>query len=232
MMIYKKTQMRNKNVPSLNLLLIVMLCATIFSCKKTDDTYYNYENNLQKFDGNAIDYLKSQPGVYDSLLSVIDRLPALKDSLTNQKVTLFAVTNKSFQISVETLNEVRRKTNKAPLYLATMDLNELDTLANRYVLKGEYITADFESFADGLLINSLSYNYKMHVQYGRANASGFIGGGPTVITFTDPKESIFVRYWQSTPTNAVNIKTNNATINVVSPSHDFGFGEFVTRLNK
>ncbi|WP_316790621.1 hypothetical protein [Pedobacter frigoris] len=223
--------MKSRLSINLSFLLITIMAVSLFSCKKNDSAYYNYENTLKEFNGNAFEYLQSQPGVYDSLLVALNRLPALKDSLQNEKVTLFAVTNKSFQISVESLNTIRKRTNKTPLYLKTVSVEELDTMVSRYIVRGTYTTADFQNFADGLLIKSINHNYNMHVLYKKADAAGFTGGGPGIITFSDPKNSIFVRYWQSTPTNAVNIKTNNAIINVVAPGHDFGFGDFVTRTN-
>ncbi|NRF39019.1 hypothetical protein [Pedobacter foliorum] len=222
---------KNKQAFSLVILILVMLSTTLFSCKKNNSDYYNYENSLKQFDGNALEYLQSQKGIYDSLLLVLNRLPDLQDSLRNEKVTLFAVTNKSFQISVENLNAVRRKLNKAPLYLADMNIKELDTMTSKYIIRGEMVTADFQRFVDGLIVKSINHNYNMHLKYDKADASGFIGGGPGTIIFTDPKNSIFVRYWQSTPTNSVNIRTKNAIINVLSPGHDFGFGDFVTRIN-
>lgn len=228
---YKNIQMRNKNNFFFHTLLVVLLSTMLFACKKGDTTYYNYENKLQKFDGNALDYLKAQSGIYDSLLVVLHRLPAIEDSLKNKQVTLFAVTNKSFVIAVENLNAVRKKTNKSPLYLADVDIVELDSMVSKYIIPGRLNTETFKSFADGLLVKSLHYKYPMHILYTNADASGFIGGGPGIITFTDPKNSIFIRYWQSTPTNAVNIETNNAIVNVVAPGHDFGFSDFVTRFN-
>lgn len=229
----KNIQMKNKNKQafSLVILMLAMLSTTLFSCKKNNSDYYNYENNLKQFDGNALEYLQSQKGIYDSLLLVLNRLPDLQDSLKNEKVTLFAATNKSFQISVENLNAVRKKLNKAPLYLADMNIKELDTMTSKYIIRGEMVTADFQRFVDGLIVKSINHNYNMHLKYDKADASGFIGGGPGTIIFTDPKNSIFVRYWQSTPTNSVNIRTKNAIINVLSPGHDFGFGDFVTRIN-
>jgi len=229
----KNRQMKNKNRQAffLMILVLVMLSTTLFSCKKDNPDYYNYENNLKEFDGNALEYLQSQKGIYDSLLLVLKRLPDLEDSLRNENVTLFAVTNKSFQISIESLNAVRKKLNKAPLYLADMKIEELDTMTSKYIIRGELVTADFQRFVDGLIVKSINHNYNMHLKYDKLDASGFIAGGPGTIIFTDPKNSIFVRYWQSTPTNSVNIKTKNAIINVLSPRHDFGFGDFVTRIN-
>lgn len=226
------TSMRNKKTLGFSILMAMLLCIMLFSCKKNDSAYYNYENDLKEFDGNALEYLKAQQsGVYDSLLLVLNRLPSLQDSLKNQKVTFFAVTNRSFQTSVESLNAVRKRTNKAPLYLANIDVKQLDTMVSKYIIRGEFNTSYFQDYADGLIVKSIAHNYNMHVLYKKADASGFKAGGPAVITFTDPKNSIFVRYWERTPTNSVNIKTKNAIINVLSPGHDFGFGEFVTRVN-
>lgn len=213
-------------------LMIALLGATLCACKKSDNTYYNYENNLKQFNGSAFDYLQSQPEIYDSLLTVLNRFPDLQDSLKNQNLTIFAVTNQSFKIAMENLNTVRKRANKPLISLSSINIDQLDTMICKYFIHEKLTTANFESYADGIFVNSIKFNYKMHLQFSKATASGFIGGGPSIITFTDPKNSIFVRYWQSTPTNAVNIKTNNAIVNVVSPGHDFGFGDFVTRSNK
>lgn len=223
--------MSNKNNFFFQILMVAFLVSFLFACKKNDSSYYNYENKIQQFDGNALDYLQSQKGVYDSLLLVLDRLPALKDSLANKRLTVFAVTNKSFEISVGNLNALRKRSNKAPIYLADMDVAQLDTMTSKYLIRGNYETGDLSKFVDGLFLNSIVHNYPMHVLYTKVDASGFKEGGPQILTFSDTKESIFVRYWQRTPTNAVNIKTNNAIVNIVAPGHDFGFGDFVTRIN-
>ncbi|MBC8986308.1 hypothetical protein H9X96_11025 [Pedobacter sp. N36a] len=223
--------MRNKSNFFFPILMTAVLVSCLFACKKSDSEYYNYENKIQQFDGTALDYLNSQKGVFDSLLVVLNRLPALKDSLAKEKLTVFAVTNKSFEISVGNLNDIRKRSNKAPIYLATMNIAQLDTMTSRYLVRGQYESKNLSNFVDGLMVTSIAHDYPMHVLYRKLDASGFNGGGPQVLTFSDPKGSIFVRYWQRTPTNAVNIKTNNAIVNIVSPGHDFGFGDFITRIN-
>lgn len=228
-----KEELRNKKTHGFSMLMAMLFCLMLFSCKKNDSAYYNYENPLKEFDGNALEYLQAQQsGVYDSLLLVLNRLPSLQDSLKNKKITFFAITNRSFQTSVESLNAVRKRINKAPLYLTDIDVKQLDTMICKYLIRGEFNTSYFQDYADGLIVKSIAHDYNMHILYKKADASGFKAGGPAIITFTDPKNSIFVRYWESTPTNSVNIKTKNAIINVLSPGHDFGFGEFVTRVNK
>lgn len=195
------------------------------SCEKGDDFYANYENQVHVYDGNAYSYLESQHGVYDSLLLVLDRLVPLRDTVRNEKITLFALTNKSFELAIENLNKKRAISSKSPLYLEDLDRSDLDSIMCRYIFKGSIATDEITDLVDGDYFYGIKYAYKMHIQYKKLNASGFIGGGQQQIIFTDPNNSIFVRYWQRTPTNSVNIRTENAMIHVLSPNHDFGFNK-------
>lgn len=226
-----KIKMRNKKILFLSLSVAAIFCMSLFACKKNESPYHNYVNTIKKFDGTALQYLQSQKDTYDSLLLVLNLLPGLKDSINNQQITLFAVTNPSFQVAVKNLNIARQDQHKAPLYLSNMDTEQLDTLMCRYIIRNISVTDDYKPFADGLLINSIKYNYPMHVQYKKLNASGFVEGGPQSLIYSDPKNSIFQKYWENATTDAVNIKTKNATINILSSSHDFGFNEFVKRIN-
>ncbi|QKJ31086.1 hypothetical protein HQ865_15430 [Mucilaginibacter mali] len=225
--------MRNKNIKRFSkwsaLVLIILSVAT--ACKK-DSIYYDYENKVKEFDGTALQYLQAQKGTFDSLLVVLDRLPALKDSLSTKNITLFAPTNQSFQAAIKNLNIERKAQGKQVMYLKDCDLNELDVLTTRYILRDIRTTDSYAPFADGLNINSIKYAYPMHVQYNKLNASGFVGGGPQAVIFSDPKGSIFEKYWENANTNAVNIKTKNAIVNILAPLHDYGFNEFVVRVNK
>lgn len=225
-------RLKNKKVRFLPLTAVVICCMALFACKKNESIYYNYQNTIKDFDGTALQYLQNQKGTYDSMLVVLNLLPGLKDSINTQKITLFAVTNPSFQVAIKNLNILRKDQGKQPLYLKDLDLAQLDTMMCRYVLKDIRVTDDYKPFADGLLINSMKYNYPMHVQYKKLNASGFVEGGPQSVIYSDPKMSIFQKYWENATTDAVNIKTKNATINILVALHDFGFNEFVKRVNK
>lgn len=225
--------MINKNMKRLWKSFAVLLFAlsALTACKK-DSIYHDYENTIKEFDGTALQYLQSQKNTFDSLLLVLDRLPALKDSLSNQKITLFAATNQSFDAAIKNLNIQRLSEGKGKLSLKDCDLTELDTLTTRYILRGIRTTDSYAPFVDGLNIISIKYAYPMHVQYNKLNASGFVNGGPQSITYSDPKGSIFEKYWENSTTNAVNIKTKNGVVNILSPLHDYGFNEFVSRVNK
>jgi len=225
--------MINKKIKhfSKSLLMMLIFLTALTSCEK-DSIYHDYENTIKEFDGTALQYLQAQKNTFDSLLFVLDRLPDLKDSLSNKNITLFAPTNQSFQAAIKNLNIERKAQGKSVMYLKDCDLAELDILTTRYILRGARTTESYAPFTDGLNLNSIKYEYPMHIQYNKLNASGFVGGGPQSIIFSDPKGSIFEKNWENANTNAVNIKTKNAIVNVLAPLHDYGFNEFVIRVNK
>lgn len=211
------------------LFIAMLMCA---ACKKLDTGAYNFENEVNVYDGDVYAYLKAQPGTYDSLLKVIDRLSWLKDTLsTKSDFTLFAVGNRSFVLALQNLNNLRTSQKKPLLNLATANLAQLDTLVNKYVVSGKY-TTDSLILADGVLLRSIRYKYEMHGENKSTNAYGFVKGGPKSIIYSDVKNSQYIIEWQRTTTQAVNVFTNNAIVHLLSPSHEFGFGEFTLRLNK
>lgn len=213
------------------ILVLALMAMTLTACKKNSE-YYNYENTVKEFKGNVFEYLQAQPHTFDSLLLVLDRLPDLKDSLSNENVTFFAPTNASFQVAIKNLNIQRKIDGKMPLYLQNCDLASLDILTCRYIINGGRTTDSYAAAVDGTFLQSIKYNYPMHVQYDKLNASGFVGGGPQSVIYSDPKGSIFVKNWERSNTNAVNIKAKNGVINILAPLHDYGFNEFVVRVNQ
>lgn len=216
----------------LRLLFVLICCSAIFSCKKTESPYYDFNNEVQDYDGDILSYLHANKPQYDSMLVVLDRLPDLKDSITNKRLTVFALNNKCFQNAVEELNQARALKSKPMMNLANADVKELDTLMSRYLIRGEYSTARLSPFVDGSFVTSINHAYRMHILYKKINASGFVGGGPQILTFSDPKGSIFEKFWERTQTTGVNIRAKNGIIHILAPGHVFGFNEFVKRINK
>ncbi|RZL50899.1 MAG: hypothetical protein EOP00_02000 [Pedobacter sp.] len=225
--------MINKNIRHFSKSIAVLLiCFSVLTACKKDSIYHDYENTIKEFDGNALQYLQAQKNTFDSLLQVLDRLPALKDSLTNKNITIFAPTNQSFQAAIKNLNIQRKAEGKSAMYLRDCSIDELDVLTARYILRGVRTTDSYAPFVDGLNLLTIKYAYPMHIQYNKLNASGFVGGGPQSIIYSDPKGSIFEKNWENANTNAVNIKTKNAIVNILAPLHDYGFNEFIVRVNK
>ncbi|WP_316746809.1 hypothetical protein [Pedobacter gandavensis] len=209
------------------------MCMYFSSCKKDESVYHEYVNTVQNFEGSAMDYLKAQPkGTFDSLLLVLARFPLLADSLTTQQVSLFAPVNKNFQASVKYLNLKRAAEGKTPVYLSNANPVALLFMMSKYIIRGNRNTDFYAGAVDGLPLNSILFDYPMHVKYVKLSAAGYVGGGPGVLNFSDTHGSTFVSAWTTTLTKAVNIKTNNATINILSPLHNFGFSEFSSLLDQ
>lgn len=222
--------------------VLLALVIALAACKKVDHSYVDYQPKAGNFSGNAAEYLKAQPGLYDSLLFMLDRVPRLKDTLQNGEITLFAVSNRSVALALQNTNQARR--DSLPMMpavtLASIDSAVLDTFLCRYILQDKVLSADISNLADGLFFPTIGYtnergadtSYQMQMQYVRTNASGYVGGGPATVIFSDPKGSIFYRYWVRVNTITVDIKTSNSVIHLLPPSHDFGFGdEFIRAVN-
>jgi hypothetical protein len=226
-------------------LVALLLGALIFQvgCKR-ESGFYEQENINTGTDLNMYDYLKSKPGVYDSLLFLIDAFK-MQSYLKDSSVTLFAPSNSSFQIALLNLNNIRRAQNKDAVFLkdivvgtttVTRDLAKkkadsmnLDTMVSRYIIRGLFKSADF-SVGDGRPLISARSAFPMHGRRLYADAQGWQNGGSEVIEFADTKRSVFVPNWSTTTTSSVNIQAKNGVVHLLEPDHVFGFDEFSRRL--
>lgn len=214
-----------------NIVLFLLVGLLSQACDKEQD-YGVIETPGAVFNGTTLDYIDSHKGTFDSLYKVMNRLGDLNDKLAGANITLFAPTNNSFKLAFYNLNKIRTERNQAPLYIKDVDSAQLDTLMSRYIIKGVFTTDTVSSVTDGVKLPTVKYDYVMRARYGKENASGFVEGGPQFLVFSDPKGSNFIDYWINTTTDAVNIKTDNGIVHVLSSNHDFGFNEFIERLNK
>lgn len=213
------------------LVALVTLMYTVTSCDQSDDQYRNYKMEIKPYEGSVLEYLESKTE-YDSMLVVIDLIPGLRDSLSQENLTVFAVDNVSFETVLNQLNTIRNIEEKAPVYLEDLDIAELDTLMTRYIFKGNYNTEKISVNTDGLAIESLKFNYNMYAEYDLLDASGFVDAGAQRVIFSDPNESPLRSKWISTYTKELSTKVDNGIIYPLISGHSFGFDEFVFRFNK
>ena len=223
----KYNQMK-KFVKYAGALTMLLLLTLVYSACKKNGGYYDAADETAPFSGNIYEYLKSKPGVYDSLIVAVDRM-GLKKTLTDSNVTLFAVTNPSFQLALRNLNTLRKQSDKDPLFLSNIDGVQLDTMISYYIIRGVKPT-DSLKLQDGLNLTSVKVAYPMHAKSVKGSASGQVGAGPEVIEFSNTKKSKFIRNWSTSTTASNNIRTKNGIVHVISPDHLFGFDGFVTRL--
>lgn len=217
------------------LLLCCLLATAFFSCKKVNNTYKDWENKLNTFSGNAYEYFRSQPpGAYDSLIKAIDRCPQLKEAVQNDSLTIFALTNRSFSLSLEVLNKARRDSLPAmdPIDLGTINDSILEVYLEKYFIDGMYTTTDIAYSSDGDRYYSVLHQYPMHMQYVATNASGNVGGGPKSLLFSNTNNSLNFSNWIRVGTTTVDVRTKNAIINYLPANHIFGFGaDFIVAVN-
>lgn len=213
------------------ILYVATFLVFIISCSKYKGNYYNYVDTESKYNGSCLDYFNSNKEQFDSFLLVLNRVPELMDSIASDSVTVFAPLNNSFALAVTELNKQRLSDGRPPLYLSTIDSANLDTLVSRYIVRGKIMSKDIANFVDGVSVNTVNYNYVMNITYSHLSSSGSQKTGPQNISYADTKGTVYIKYWVVSPTFSIDMETGNGVVNVLSTSHEFGFGEFVTRFN-
>lgn len=214
-----------KNIIGICFLLILSISA----CTKYEG-YYDFENKERVYDGSTLKYLQSKPGVFDSVLLALNRLPYLKEALENEEVTFFAPTNIAFQTAFNNLNLVRQNQSKPKHNINSLNIIELDSLMTKYVAIGK-LTTDSTLYIDGLFVQTYNISHPMHAQRIKENASGLVSGGMELLYYSDTKGNSFQSQWVRASSQAVNIITTNGVVHVLGGRHEFGFGEFLTKMN-
>lgn len=214
----------------LNYICGFLVCGSLllFTACSKDGGNYNPRIIEKDFAGDTYEYLKSKPGVFDSLVAVIDRL-GLEETVRDSSITLFALNNQSFQLAITNLNNLRKLSDRPAEYLANVNYKHLDTMMTQYIIRGKYLTDSLER-QDGLRLYGVRYGYPMHANLSNLTSSGYVGGGPVIIDLKDTKRSQFNRDWVGTATSSINIKTSNGLVHVINPDHVFGFNDFVSRM--
>lgn len=219
----------------LGLFTFCLLTSVLSSCEKVDDTYKNWENNLKEFTGNTYEYFRQQPdGNYDSLLKALDRCPQLKQAVLAEELTVFALPNRSFTLSFDVLNKARRDSLPAMdrVNISTINDSILQVYLEKYFIKGKHVTSEISYSSDGDRYYSVLFNYPMHMQYVSTNASGYLGGGPKSLLFSNTNNSLNIANWSRVATTTIDIRTQNAIVNYLPANHIFGFGaDFVSAVN-
>src|SRR5690554_4205778 len=116
----------------LNYICGFLVCSSLLlltACSK-DGGNYNPRIIEKDFAGDTYEYLKSKPGVFDSLVAVIDRL-GLEETVRDSSITLFALNNQSFQLAITNLNNLRKLSDRPSEFLANVDYAHLDTMMSQ-----------------------------------------------------------------------------------------------------
>ncbi|WP_300600483.1 discoidin domain-containing protein [Niabella sp.] len=216
----------------------------LLACNKKETAYYGMRIEPVVYNGNAIEYLKSQRGIYDSMLAVLGRYPDMIRKITSgDSLTLFAIPNNSFKLAVENFNNYRRSIDSAPLYLkpGQYDLSRPDSgmfnyeglrvLMARYIVDGSHPFEELAQASGGIPFTSYDYAYKMNLKAIQESSAGSANNGPKVIEFSDMNFSLFRRFWKSAYTSSVaTARAGNVLVHALAQDHEFGFSSFTSTL--
>src|SRR5690349_24243570 len=82
---FKTKQMKYMNR---SIIIAVLITTITVGCQKKD-YFTNTGKHTPNYQGTALDYLKSKPQMWDSLVKVI-RIAGMEDVFKNEKITFFA----------------------------------------------------------------------------------------------------------------------------------------------
>lgn len=217
-----------------NFLVVGILVSTLLAvgCKK--NSYFEDTGvNKADFSGTALDYLKSKPDYFDSIVKIV-HIAGLDDVFSNEKITFFAPSDSSVRMTISLLNLVLRSQGEEEVTRLEQIKPEVwRAQLTRYLFKGEksmndYPQLDFANLSafpgqiysayDGQIMNvGVIYNDAGGVKYAgyRQLAISYIPSA------TSPRDFLS---WYPAIVASVNIHPTNGYVHVlVYPTHFFGF---------
>lgn len=113
-----------------------------FACSK-DKYFYDTGRNTPEFNGSIMDYLKSKPEYFDSLVRVV-KVAGMEEVLTKENVTLFAPTSSTIYKTMKNLNAYLRLNGKDTVsQLEQIKPVVWKEMLSMYLIKGSYRLKDF-----------------------------------------------------------------------------------------
>lgn len=233
-----------------NLFIILIATVSLLMTGCNKNSYYKDSGTTSgKFNGTVMDYLKSKPQYFDTIVRII-RIAGLENTLQSDQVTFFAPADSS-------VNYLMRFTNERLIQLGKPQLTRIDQVAprlwtkylSRYVFKFKKGLNDFPQVDFG---NLTTYSGQIYpavngtfMNIGAVYTSVVLGGSGGVPSTTIPYAGyryLTVSYlssqyntrdyatWRTATVASVNIETNNGYVHTLKyATHYFGFdlSEFV-----
>jgi hypothetical protein len=221
---------------------IVTIALFVASCNK--NSYYNDSGVITgKFNGNTMDYLKSKPDYFDSIVKII-KIAGLENTLQGENVTLFAPADSSVRYLFRYLNVYLALYGKPPITSIEQITPKIwKKYMSRYIFnfkKGlnDFPQVDFGNLTTygGQIYPALDGTYMdIGVVYTNVTLGGSNGTPATTIPYAGYRY-LTVSYlssqynvrdystWYSADVASSNIETSNGYVHVLRyPAHYFGF---------
>ena len=239
-----------------NIILIMMAATWLVACTQEDEINPTEQPTEElTYEGSVLDFIQQDGGYqgcsFDSLNYAVTHLEGLQDALTGDSVTLFAVSDKSFDLA-ESILEKFRITNEKGNRLSLDDLmiepfEVVDTLITIDPLTKETDTAyvhhqyDYREslrqlvgryiFKKTLTSNNATdetyfslFNHQMSIVTPRSDAGGLSEAGETTLQLVETSGSKLQTSWVRA--NVIySIRCSNGYVHILSPLHEFGFNE-------
>ena len=239
-----------------NIILILIATTCMMACTQEDEIKpVEQPTEELTYDGSVLDFIQQDGGYqgcsFDSLNYAVTHLEGLQDALTGDSVTLFAVSDKSFDLA-ENILEKFRITNDKGNRLSLDDLmiepfEVVDTLITIDPLTKETDTAyvhhqyDYREslrqlvgryiFKQTLTLNNVTeatyfslFQHQMNIVIPRSDAGGLSEAGDATLQLVETSGSKLQTSWVRA--NVIySIRCRNGYVHILSPLHEFGFNE-------
>lgn len=210
-----------KNIVKVSVALF-LLTTVIIGCKK--DYYRDTGVKTGEFDGTVLDYLKSKPQYFDTLVKIID-YAGMTSIFQNEEITFFAPADSCIRATYRECNIVLNLLGRAPVtrYQQIKPAVWREALS-RYILKGarsltDFPQIDFQNIAayPGQIYNSY---YDLIMNVGAAHAPGgnvpYAGYRQLVISYIPtPSSARDYQTWTRAYVASVNIHPKNGYVHVL-----------------
>lgn len=213
---------KKRNLYSL-LLISLIFCA----CAK-DKTYYEYKP-VSKFNETIYQYLSEQPGVFDSVLFVLDK-SGLSALLKGQdEYTFFAPTDRSLEATMAALNIYRSSSGLEPISLKDIDASSWRAIMGNYIIKGRWKVQDFTG-QDGARVTTVASRW-MYGKLTSVSASGAADVGGRTLTYSYNNGSRFTKDWLPALVTTSQISLTNGEIHILEAGHNVGYNYFIEKTS-
>lgn len=220
------------------LIVAVILTTIAVGCQKKD-YFANTGKHTPNYDGTVLDYLKSKPKSWDSLLKVI-RIAGMENVFTTETITFFAPNDSCISNTIRVLNaRLDERGQRRVTKLEQIKPEVWKKQLCRYLFKNARSMNDFPQLDPGNLSAYPGQIYSSYlgdimnigVIYNDAGGVKYAGYRQLMISFI-PSVSAPRDYnsWYSAIVASVNVAPKNGYVHVLNyPNHFFGFatGQFI-----
>lgn len=216
-----------------SVIIAVIITIISFGCQKKD-YFTNTGKHTPNYAGTVLDYLKSKPQMWDSLVKVI-RIAGMEDVFKNEKITFFAPADSCITLSVRALNlYLDSKGQRRVTRLDQIKPEVWKRQLSRYLFKEARSMNDYPQLDPGNLSAYPGQIYSSYVGdimnigviYNDAGGVKYAGYRQLLISFI-PSVSAPRDYnsWYSAIVASVNVAPTNGYVHVLNYQyHFFGFG--------